>query len=94
MPYFPIILCVLFLIDLHSVLLSGNGTLQGDLRSLGIELGLMDFPMQPRECEIYEESQRIASRVYGNEITMMEGVRLLRGALEQVLGKENIEVLS
>lgn len=52
----------------------------------------MDFPMQPRERKVFEESQQISNKVYCNEMSILEGVKLMRDVLEQVLGKENIEV--
>ncbi|GMH37615.1 hypothetical protein BSKO_05488 [Bryopsis sp. KO-2023] len=77
--------------ELNSLLTPPARDMGFDVRSLAIDFSRANFPLRNREKGIFDESQLIADRIYGNEISMKEGVEMLQKILEKTLGKDNIE---
>lgn len=67
-------------------------TVKGDIQKLEVGFRKANFPLEKRELNIYNVSQRIATRVFNGKLPAGNGLEQMQDLLETTLGLQQIKV--
>lgn len=65
---------------------------KGDIQKLEIGFRKASFPLEKRELNIYNVSQRISTRVFNGKLPAGNGLEQMQDLLETTLGLQQIKV--